>query len=45
VLHAAHWKCKTQKIAKNLPSGYHRTTSSGYIFTTKAHIDNRRKTC
>jgi len=25
VLHPAHWKCKTQKIAKNSPSGHHRT--------------------
>jgi len=30
-------------IAKNSPSGYHHTTLSGYIFTTKAHIDNRKK--
>jgi len=26
------------------PSGHHRTTLSGYIFATKAHIDNRKKT-
>jgi len=25
------------------PSGHHRTTLSGYIFATKAHIDNRKK--
>jgi len=43
VLHAARWKCRTQKIAKNLPSGHHRTTLSGYIFATKARIDNRKK--
>jgi len=30
---------------KSLPSGYHRTTLSGYIFATKAHIDNRKKIC
>jgi len=36
VLHAALWKCRTQKIAKNLPSGDHRTTLSGYIFGNKA---------
>jgi len=30
-------------IAKNLPSEHHRTTLSGYIFATKARIDNRRK--
>jgi len=42
VLHAARWKCRTQKIAKNSPSGYHCTTLSGYIFATKARIDNRK---
>jgi len=31
------------KVAKNSPSTHHRTTLSGYIFTTKAHIDNRKK--
>jgi len=35
----------TQKIVKNSPSGHHRTTSLGYIFATKARIDNRKKTC
>ena len=25
------------------PSAHHRTTLSGYIFATKAHIDNRKK--
>jgi len=34
-----------KKVAKKSPSGYHRTTLSGYIFATKAHIDNRKKTC
>jgi len=43
VLQAARWKCSTQKIAKNSPSGHHRTTLSGYIFTTKAHINNQKK--
>jgi len=43
VLHVACWKCRTQKIAKNSPSGHHRTTLSGYIFATKARIDNRKK--
>jgi len=33
------------KIAKKYPSGHHRTTMSGYIFATKARIDNRKKTC
>ena len=41
VLHAAPWKYRTQKIAKNLPSGHHCTTSSGCIFATKTRIDNR----
>jgi len=44
VLHsAARWKCRTQKIAKKSPSAHHRTTLSGYIFATKARIDNRKK--
>jgi len=33
--------CK--KIAKNSPSGHHRTTLSGYIFTTKACINSWKK--
>jgi len=32
-----------QKIAKNLPSRHHRATSSGYIFASKACIDNSKK--
>jgi len=32
-----------QKNAKNSPSGHHRANLSGYIFATKAHIDNREK--
>jgi len=39
VRHAARWKCRAQKS----PSGHHRTTLSGYIFATKARIDNRKK--
>jgi len=31
-----------RKIAKNSPSGHHRTILSGYIFATKACIDNRK---
>ena len=31
------------KIAKNSPSGHHRTTLSGCIFATKACVDNRKK--
>jgi len=41
VLHAARWKYRMQKIAKNFPSGHHRTTLSGCIFATKTRIDNR----
>jgi len=29
--------------AKKSPSAHHRTTLSGYIFATEAHIDNRKK--
>jgi len=43
VLHAARWKFRTQKVAKKSPSGHQRTTLSGYIFATKARIDNREK--
>ena len=43
VLHAARCKYRTQKIVKNLPSGHHRTTLSGYIFATEARIDNKKK--
>jgi len=43
VLHAARWKCRNQKLTKKSPSGHHHTTLSGYIFATKAHIDNHKK--
>jgi len=42
VLHVARCKYRMQKIVKNLPSRHHRTTLSGYIFETKARIDNRK---
>jgi len=42
VLHAAHWKYRMQKFARNSPPGHHHTTLSGYIFTTKACIGNRK---
>jgi len=42
VLHAARWKYRTQKIAKNSPSGHHRTTLSGYVFASEACIENRK---
>jgi len=36
-------KIQDPKIAKKSPSGHHRTTLSGYVCATKAHIDNRKK--
>jgi len=42
VLLAARCKYRTQKSRKKSPSGHHRTTLSGYIFATKARIDNRK---
>jgi len=36
-------KYRTQKWRKKSPTGYHRTDLSGYIFATKACIDNRKK--
>jgi len=32
-----------KKVTKKSPSGHHRKNLSGYIFATKAHIDNRKK--
>jgi len=43
LLHAVRWKHRTQKGRQKSPSGHHRTTLAGYIFATKAHIDNRKK--
>ena len=43
MLHAARWKYRTQKSRQKSPSGHHLTTLSGYIFATKARIDNRKK--
>jgi len=45
VLHAARCKYRTQKVVKKLPSVHHHTTLSGYIFATKARIDNWKKIC
>ena len=42
ILHAARCKYRTQKSRQKSSSGHHRTTSSGYIFATKACIDNRK---
>jgi len=33
---------QTQKTTKNVTFGHHRITLSGYIFATKARIDNRK---
>jgi len=43
VLHAARWKYRMQKWRKKSPSGHHRTNLPGWIFATKACIDNRKK--
>jgi len=43
VLQAARWKYRTQKWCQKSPPEHHRTTSSGYIFATKAYINNRKK--
>ena len=43
VLHAARCKYRTQKSRQKSPSGHHRTNLTGYIFATKARIDNRKK--
>jgi len=43
VLRAARENTECKKIAKKSPSGHHHTTLSGYIFTTKTYIDNRKK--
>jgi len=45
LLHAACWKHRTRKSRQKSASGHHRTTLSGYIFATKARIDNWKKTC
>jgi len=44
VVRAARWKCRTQTIAKNSPSGHHRTMLSGYIFATIGHVSTIGKT-
>jgi len=43
VLHAARWKFRTQKIAKNSLFAHYRTTLSGCIFAIRARVDNRKK--
>ena len=40
----AHYS--TQKVAQKSPCGHRGTNLSGYVFATKARIDNRKKkTC
>jgi len=36
-------KIQNAKKSPKPPSGHHRTNLSGYIFATKARIDNRKK--
>jgi len=44
LLHVSRCKYRMQKIARNSPSGHHRTTLSGCIFATKACcMDSRKK--
>ena len=43
MLHAARCKCRTQKCRQKSPYGHHPTILSGFIFATKAFIDNRKK--
>jgi len=40
---AARWKMQDPITRQKSPSGHHRTTLAGYIFATKARIDNRKK--
>ena len=40
--HADRWKYRTQEWHKISPSAHHRANLSGYIFATKASIDNRK---
>jgi len=42
VLHAACWKYRRQKIAKNLPSEHHRTTLLGCIFATSTYRQSEK---
>ena len=42
MLHAARWKYRMQKWCKESPARHHRTTLSGYIFATKAYINDRK---
>jgi len=44
MLRAARWKCRTQKNRQKLLPAHHHTNLLGYIFGTKARIDNQKKT-
>jgi len=43
VLQMARCKYRMQKSRQKWPSAHHRMNLSGYIFATKARIDNRKK--
>jgi len=43
VLHVACWQYRMQKWRKKSPSAHHCTTLLGYIFATKACINNRKE--
>jgi len=43
MLPGVRWKYRTQKLRQKLPSVHQCTTLSGYIFATKACIDNPKK--
>jgi len=47
MLHGARGSLEIQdaKMTQKSPSRHRRTTLSGYIFATKACIDNRKRTC
>ena len=42
MLRADRWKYRTQKLRRKSPSAHHCTILSGYIFASKACIDNRK---
>jgi len=43
MLYVTRWKYRTQKWGTKSPSAHHRTTLSGWIFATKAYINNWKK--
>jgi len=42
VLHTARWKYRMQKSRQKSPHWHNHTNLLGYIFATKAHIENRK---